>query len=618
MNCIRGAPVALWLQSRLRTSVSNPRREPEEVLLNARPRHIFYLAALTTAFVFVLATLWSYWLEHVVGHEHVGDALDAANAEHWRFVVTATLAAGAAWAISLPLCLTYVRRMRRAEEIFRHFSTTLDQTLDCVFMFRPDTLRFFYVNRGATEQVGYGRDELMRMTPIDVKPEFTESRFRALIAPLIDGSQRSCEFETVHRHKDGTLIPVEISLQYVAPEDETPRFVAIVRDVTGRKQAEEELQRSEERFRAIVNNSPAKIHIKDMAGRYLLVNPLAEQLFCVSEAECLGKTSREIFGKSQADAFMAHDQAVIDTGRPIEEEETWVEADGMHTYLTVKFPIFDQSGAMTAIGAIGTDITERKRIEAQLRQSQKMDSLGSLAGGIAHDLNNTLVPVMGLTELALEDLPEGGAGRENLEKALAGCERAKKLVAQILAFSRPQKPDRTTVELGDLIGEAVTLLRATLPTTIDIVTDLDPIVEPVLADPVQMHQVLMNLASNARQALGLKPGTLKITLRQVETGRTRMPPGIKLRAGLYAKLSISDTGPGMDQATLERIFDPFFTTKPVGEGTGMGLAVVHGIVTSHKGAIAVSSKPGRGATFEIYLPVQRALAAASAPPEAAE
>ncbi len=867
------------------------------------PRHVLYLAGVTTAFVFAASSLWAHWLADFLAQHLAGVPNTETHKEHWTFVITATLAAIAIWAIAGPLCFGAISRVRQAARAVNQFNRTLDQTVDCVFMFHPDTLKFFYVNQGAIEQVGYARRELMEMTPLDIKPEFDEAGFREMIAPLIEGSQRAHTFETVHRRKDGALIPVEVLLQYVAPPDGAPRFLAVVRNVTTRKETETELQRardeaqernvelqianarlkseirerkraeqnateagkrieavlqgihdaffaadrewrltyvnpqaeellgqseeallgkvvwdefpelatsfqdrlddavrhsrpttfdgyyapldrwydvrafpgndgvtlyllditerkkaeqalaesevsaraahdlliqaiesvsdtftlydrdqrliltnskfgdqvgediaasligkkfkdvvqtlaarglygdmesssedwiakrlelhqrhethiqkqsdgrifmirefptpdggcvvtrteitdqkiveeklqiSEARFRAVVDNSPTKIHIKDMDGRYLLVNPLAEKLFGRTEGQCLGRTSKEIFATEQADAFKAHDQAVIESRRPIEQEEVWDEEDGKHSYLTVKFPIFDSTGEMTGIGAIGTDITERKRVEAQLSQSQKMDSLGSLAAGIAQDLNNTWTPILGLTELVMEDLPPGSRAQINLEQVMLAGERGRELVAQILAFSREHAPDRKPVDLCAIVRESLGLLRATLPATIDIHEDLDDCVASVMAVPTQIHQILMNLCSNARDAMGKTPGTLTISLKQVEVDESTAAHHAGLNPGPYAHLTVADTGPGMDGGTLGRIFDPFFTTKPVGDGTGMGLSVVHGIVKSHEGAIAVSSEPGHGAAFEIYLPLERTCAANTEPRHAAE
>ena len=245
-------------------------------------------------------------------------------------------------------------------------------------------------------------------------------------------------------------------------------------------------------------------------------------------------------------------------------------------------------------------ISERKRLEAQLRQAQKMEAIGTLAGGIAHDFNNILTAILGYTELALEDLrPESPAGRYLQEVRKAGV-RAKTLVQQILTFSRRTDQARRPVQLPLLIEEALALLRASLPSTIEMGHELAPDVGPVLADPTQLHQVLLNLCANAAHAMRETGGRLVVRLAAVEVAPTAPPSD--LAPGAYACLTVSDTGQGMAPEVLERIFEPFFTTKAPGEGTGMGLALVHGIVTNHGGVVRVSSVVGQGTTFTVYLP----------------
>ncbi len=233
--------------------------------------------------------------------------------------------------------------------------------------------------------------------------------------------------------------------------------------------------------------------------------------------------------------------------------------------------------------------TERAQLESRLRQSQKMEAIGTLAGGIAHDFNNILTLITGSADLAAVDVPEGHPARQYLEQIVRASSRAEALVRQILTFSRRRDEQREVVALGPIVREAVDILRSTLPAMIDIRVQVDERVPAVQADPVQLHQVLMNLGSNAAHAMRDTGGQLAITLTPTGDGRN-------------AVLAVSDTGTGMDRATLERVFEPFFTTKPVGAGTGLGLAVVHGIVTGHGGNIDVSSEAGRGTTFRITLP----------------
>ncbi|MFH1985608.1 MAG: ATP-binding protein [Pseudomonadota bacterium] len=244
---------------------------------------------------------------------------------------------------------------------------------------------------------------------------------------------------------------------------------------------------------------------------------------------------------------------------------------------------------------------EKEQLEKQIRHSQKMEAIGTLAGGVAHDFNNILYPIIGYTEMAMDELAEGTAARENMEEVLTAAKRARRLVEQILTFSRQDQQGRIPIKLQPIVKESLTLLRATLPSTIVIQQEIDDGSGPVLADPTQMQQVIMNLCTNAFHAMQVGGGTLTVRIEEVKIA-SEEPGGDTGRPEVFIKLSIADTGCGMSRETLDRIFEPYFTTKRFGEGTGMGLAVVHGIVNSHAGSIQVQSTPGNGTLVEIYLP----------------
>jgi signal transduction histidine kinase len=249
-----------------------------------------------------------------------------------------------------------------------------------------------------------------------------------------------------------------------------------------------------------------------------------------------------------------------------------------------------------------SEVTERRRAEAELRQSQKLQSIGTLAGGIAHELNNLLVPIIGLTELTIEKLPERGRNRTNLNNVLAAAERARLLVQNILAFSRRDTPNRQRIRIEPLIEEVLNIVRPVLPASIDIRHRVDRNTPDIPADAALIHQVLINLMSNAAAAMGLKGGQLEISVSGVDLAESFCRGRSGLVPGRYARIKVSDTGHGMDEETQRRIFEPFFTTKKMGDGTGMGLSVVHGIVSAHSGAIDVESEVGRGTAFTVYFP----------------
>ncbi len=254
---------------------------------------------------------------------------------------------------------------------------------------------------------------------------------------------------------------------------------------------------------------------------------------------------------------------------------------------------------------LSKEIKERKELESRLVQAMKMEALGSLAGGIAHDFNNILHPIIGFTELSLLKMETDTPISRNLKEVLKAAMRAKELVSHILAFSRKSGYEKETLLVQALVREVFRLLRPSIPSNIEIRTDLDETAGPVLANGIQVHQVLMNLCSNAAQAMEETGGILDIGLRELEIGPAprHLDPG--LEPGRYIELVIRDTGPGIDPVTIKRIFDPYFTTKPPGKGSGMGLSVAHGIIKEHKGDIRVESLPGKGAAFYVYIPCFR-------------
>jgi len=245
---------------------------------------------------------------------------------------------------------------------------------------------------------------------------------------------------------------------------------------------------------------------------------------------------------------------------------------------------------------------ERRNLEVQLIQSQKMEAIGTLAGGIAHDFNNILSGIVGYTEIASLLVNKDPQVKGILNKVLKACERAKSLIDQILSFSRQKKQEEEPIQIGPIIEEVIKLLKASLPPGIKIIEDISGKTEVINADPTRIHQILMNLCTNSTHAMKEKGGVLKVSLAPVELDANEACAYHNLTSGSYLKLSVSDTGHGISQSTMKRIFDPYFTTKEKGEGTGLGLSVVHGIVKNYKGAIIVDSEPGKYTRFDVYLP----------------
>jgi signal transduction histidine kinase len=264
--------------------------------------------------------------------------------------------------------------------------------------------------------------------------------------------------------------------------------------------------------------------------------------------------------------------------------------------------VLDEEGKIIFYRVTVRDITDQRRLQDQLAQAQKMESIGTLAGGIAHDFNNILGAIMGYSELTLNDLPEGTEARENMSEVVKATYRARNIVRQILTFSRKSEESRSPISVPLVVKEVLRFIRASIPTTIEIRDDIDPDSGRIMGDSNQLHQVVMNLCTNAHHAMREEGGTLEVRLDRIVLDRHSAADPHGLAEGSYVRLSVSDTGSGMDAETIERIFEPYFTTKEKDEGSGLGMAVVHGIVKGYGGTVAVESTPGEGSTFIIYLP----------------
>ncbi|MBN2411803.1 response regulator [candidate division KSB1 bacterium] len=382
------------------------------------------------------------------------------------------------------------------------------------------------------------------------------------------------------------------------------------KEIIKRKRTEEELKEQKQCLDDIFQGVQEGIGIVDKYESIEYYNKAFADLFEYSMDYLKGKNLLELFPKETHSTILAQTQK-RKKGEISSYVLLYITPRGEKKYMRVTIsPRFDKKNEYDgAIGAVlditGQVIAEEKRslIEAQLRQSQKMETIGTLAGGIAHDFNNILVPIIGYTEMSLELLNDNHIIKSNLEKILKASKRAKDLIQQILTFSRHDKHSFENIEIHLLIKEALKLLRSSLPATIEIRENIDKNCGSILADPTQIHQVLMNLCTNAYHAMRVKGGILEITLEPVTIDEKTTIRTKGLQNGKnYILLSVKDTGEGMDEKTRERIFEPFFTTKRVGEGTGLGLSAVHGIVISHGGKITVESQVGKGSTFNVYLP----------------
>ena len=479
-----------------------------------------------------------------------------------------------------------------------------------MWVFDRETRRFLEVNQAALDQYGYTRERFLAMTIDEIRPPAERPRLRATFDPGALPERRFGRWR--HLRCDGSEIVVEIIAHHTYFRGNDVALVAAI-DVTEQEHSHAELTASELRLRRSEEHLGRAQRIArigswqcDAHGTFIW-SPETYRIFGLPEGT--GVLHRDVIrprihveDREQAtrtiDALFTGERS-HDPGL----DYRIVRPDGAIRVVHREGEVItDATGAV--IGAIGTvqDVTERRQaetarreLEAQLVQSQKMEALGRLAGGMAHDLNNTLVPILSLTKLVMKRLPPESQDHANIVNVYRAGTRARDLVRRVLAFSRKQPLRMESVDLAAIAGDTLAMLRASLPPSIAMRCDIAA-VPPVPGDASQLAQLIMNLVTNAAQAIGSRPGTIELSLRREEAiaGTAASP---------HLHLAVSDTGYGMDAAVMARIFEPFFTTKPVNEGTGLGLSIVHGIVTSHGGRVTVASVPGEGTTFDIRLPL---------------
>ncbi len=435
------------------------------------------------------------------------------------------------------------------------------------------------------------------------------------------------DWALAHTIRDGTIVKDELLeidafdgtkktiLNYTAPvldeNDNVEAAVIVNLDISDRVKAEQAALQAKAQLRTLVDTIPDLIWLKDQDGIYLNCNPTFERFFGATKSEIVGKSDYDFVDKEIANFFREHDQKAAAAGGPsINEEWLTFKADGYYgLFETIKTPMYDSDGNLVGVLGIARDITKRHNaekekiiIEGQLKQAQKMESIGTLAGGIAHDFNNILSSVIGFTELSLDEVEKGTHIEDNLQEVYSAGKRAKDLVRQILAFARQSEEELKPIYVDTIATEVLKFIRSSIPTTIEIKQNIESD-SLIMGNATQVHQILMNLFTNAAHAMEDNGGILEFSLKDVVIDRYVNGEKLDLKPGNYIEIKVSDTGPGIAPEIIGVIFDPYFTTKGPGEGTGMGLATVHGIIESYGGKISVDSKPGQGALFTIYLPV---------------
>ena len=487
--------------------------------------------------------------------------------------------------------------LKRVEEALHFTQFAIEHSSDAAFWMESDA-RFIYVNHAATRALGYSKEELLEMTVHDIDPDFPSELWPDHWSEI--KRRRSFIMESHHRTKAGRIFPVEITVNFL--EFGGNEFnCAFVRDITDRKQAEEALLESEIKFRSLFDSSPQAIALTSIeTGKLIDVNNKCCELTKYAKEEIIGKTTTEVgfYTKEDRNRFIKH----IQTSGEIQGLEMAIKAKDGSIFHTLMFAKVIRIAGNSFILTTFLDVTEQKRLKAELQQAHKMEAIGTLAGGIAHDFNNILGIILGNTELAIDDVPEWNPARYNLKEVISASLRAKDVIRQLLSFSRKTHLERKPVKVDAIITEALKLLRSSIHKNIEIRLNIPKEAQTILADPTQINQILINLSTNAVHAMpdgGILEVNIKNTILDDDTA-AQIPD---LKPGPYVTLTVSDTGQGVNPKLKNRIFDPYFTTKEVGKGTGMGLSLVHGIVKSHEGAILVDSELGTGTTFSIFFPV---------------
>jgi PAS domain S-box-containing protein len=376
-----------------------------------------------------------------------------------------------------------------------------------------------------------------------------------------------------------------------------------IQDITDPIRAQAALRLKEAQFNSLISTVPDHIYFKDRKSRFVRINDLMARDFGLPDAAAaVGKTDFDIFSGEHARQAFADEQNIMETGEPMisfEEKETW--PDGRFTWVsTTKVALRDEQGRITGLVGISRNVTSQKLLEEQLRRAQRLEAIGSLASGVAHDMNNILAPMLMAAGMLKEKLPSA-RDREILALVESGALRGASIIRQLLTFSSGIEGARANVQMRHLLKEMESLMRETFPRSIKIAQNIPNGLWTVLADATQMHQVIMNLCVNARDAMP-EGGSLTVSAENIQLDDAHAQAHALAKPGPYVMVTVADTGTGIAPEIIQRVFDPFFTTKGIGKGTGLGLSTVSGIVKSHGGFITVDSEPGRGTAFKVYLP----------------
>ncbi|MGV8056856.1 MAG: PAS domain S-box protein [Smithellaceae bacterium] len=517
-----------------------------------------------------------------------------------------------------------VTAQKKAEKAFKKSERRLADIID----FLPDATmaidmkgKLIIWNRANEEMTGLCKNDVLgREHHIAMVPFYGERR--GYLLDLIESRDKDIESKYQYVQRKGNVIYGEafapalnggkgaylwgIAAPLYDPDGNRVGAIESIRDITDSKLAEQALKKSEERFRMLVDHAPSGISLINENDSFEYINPRFTEIFgytladIVNKQTWLEKVNPDLDDKAQTKVSADGDFIKgISKDRSGERTVKIRCKDKKEKIINTRTRVLDDGRQLIFY----EDITEQRGIEAQLRQANKIEAIGTLAAGIAHDFNNILGGMIGYTEMSLLHIGTGNSLlKQYLEQIRSGIQRATDLVKQILTFSRQTNQEMRPIRVIPILKETLKLIRAAIPSYIEIIDNIEVDRDLILADPTRIHQVLMNLCANAAHAMRKKGGVLRVEITNLYLDESNNISA-DIKAGWHLRITVGDTGPGIDATVIDRIFDPFFTTKNPGEGTGLGLAVVHGIVKTHRGTIIVRSLPDRGTTFEIYLPL---------------
>ena len=506
---------------------------------------------------------------------------------------------------------TDIEELKNAELVQAHLAAIVEFSSDAIVS-RDLAGIITSWNAGAERLFGYTAAEMIGSSVLRLIPPSLAAS-EGQIEQRLSKGEHVDEFETVRITKDGRHLPVSIVASPI--KDKAGKIIGIsrtARDISQLKLHQERIELQLSALEAAAN----AIVITDFKGVIEWVNPAFSQMTGYPREEAIGQNPRVLSSGQNSPAFFATMWGTILTGNPWHGQLVNRRKDGsLYTEEMTITPVRGVDGQVAHFVAIKQDITQKLLFEKQLQQSQKMEAIGTLAGGIAHDFNNILAAMVGYAHLLRQDTADNPAAQEEVTEMVVAMDRAKELVLQILTFCRQKERKPEIIKLDKVVKEAMRFLRASMSAQIAMELKLSEQAPAILADPTQIYQVVVNLATNSLYAMEGRQGRLIASLDPFQPDERFLHNHPAIKRINYARLTMTDTGQGMDAKTLERIFEPFFTTKPAGMGTGLGLALVHGIVQSHSGVIMVQSQLGQGTTFQIYFPAQAQATPRDIPPE---